>query len=244
MAEGRRGDVAGTSKAAAKAGNVEAGKENASRQAMIKQLKRSFIPESKFVLKLGGLTDTNLGSFNLEAFKRRIYGQGGNPPSVISHNIVRSGLYAAASFPSTVRCLELIMECANYYNSDHRTIVSPEGKLLANFIADAIGEAFGIQATEKMLYKSKERSDNMYATSFDKCAKRINTTWMRKPKPPGAKLPKQIISEELKQEYCDLIMLLSRVNGSPQAYAFELWMFFYISVVLEGKECGLGTDDQ
>lgn len=31
-------------------------------------------------------------------------------------------------------------------------------------------------------------------------------------------------------------MMLSQVNGSPQAYAFEPWMFFYISVVLEGKE--------
>lgn len=82
------------------------------------------------------------------------------------------------------------MECANYYNSDHRTIVSPEGKLLANFTPDAIGEALGIPVMDKMLYKSKEGADKMYATSFDKCAKRINTTWMRKPKTPGAKLPK------------------------------------------------------
>lgn len=225
MAEIRR-DVAGTSKATGRAGNAEAGKENASRQVIIKQLKKSFIPESKFVSKIGGLTDTNLGSFNLEAFKRRIYGQGGYSPSVTSHNIVRSGLYAAVGFPPAIRCSELIMECANYYRPDHRTMFSLDGMLLANFTPEAIGEAFGIPAMDIMLYKSKERAEKIYASSFDKCAKRINTTWMRKPKPPGAKLPKQIISEELKQEFCDLIMMLNRVNGSPQAYAFEPWMFF------------------
>lgn len=82
------------------------------------------------------------------------------------------------------------MECTNYYNSDHRTIVSPEGKLLENFTLEAIGEAFGIPVIDRMLYKSKERADKMYASSFDRCAKRIDTTWMRKPKPPDAKLPK------------------------------------------------------
>lgn len=87
--------------------------------------------------------------------------------------------------------------------------------LLANFAPEVSGEAFGIPTMDRMLYKSKERDDKMYASSFDRCAKRINTAWMRKPKPLSAKLPKQIISEELKQEYCDLIMMLSRVNGSP-----------------------------
>lgn len=119
MVEIQRGDAVGTSKVVGRVGNAEVGKENASRQAIIKQLKKSFLPESKFVSKLGGLTDTNFGSFNLKAFKRRIYGQGGYPPSVTSHNTVRSRLYATAGFPPTIRCSELIMECANYYRSDH-----------------------------------------------------------------------------------------------------------------------------
>lgn len=50
--------------------------------------------------------------------------------------------------------------------------------ILANFAPDTIVEAFGILAIDKMLYKSKEKVDKMYATSFEKCMKRINTTWM------------------------------------------------------------------
>lgn len=98
MAEGRKADVTGTSKAGAKAGNNEAIKENASRQAIIKSLKKSFIPESKIVSKFGNLTDTNLGPFNHEAFMRRMYGQGGNLPTEASRNIVKSKLYAVVGF--------------------------------------------------------------------------------------------------------------------------------------------------
>lgn len=74
-------DAAGTSKAGTKAANNEAVKENTSRQAKIKSLKKSFISESKIISKHGNLTDTNLGPFNLEAFIRRMYGQGGNLPT-------------------------------------------------------------------------------------------------------------------------------------------------------------------
>lgn len=157
MAESRRADVVGTSKA----GNNEAIKENASRKATIKNLRKSFISESKFVSKFGNVTDTNLGSFNLKAFMRRIYGQGGNPRTKFSHNIVRSRLYAAAGFQPAVRCPELIMECVNFYNSDHRTIVSPDGMLLANLAPNVSGKAFGILPTDKMLYKSKAKVDKM-----------------------------------------------------------------------------------
>lgn len=31
-------------------------------------------------------------------------------------------------------------------------------------------------------------------------------------------------------------MMLSQVNVSPQSYIFESWMFFYIGIVLEGKD--------
>lgn len=184
---------------------------------------------------MAGLTDTNLGSFNLKALKRRMYKKGGHHPSITTHNIMKSGLYAVASFPSAVRCPKLIMECANYYKLDHITIVSSDGKLFSNITPEAIGKAFEIPTFEKM-YKIKERADKIYASSFERCAGRINATWMWKSRPPRAKLPKQIILEELKQEYYDLIMILNRVNGSPQVYAFEPWMFFYISIVMEGKE--------
>lgn len=104
-------------RAASKETNVESSKVNASRQGIIKKLSKSFLPESKFSSKLGKLSDTNLGSFNLEAFRRRMMGIGGHHPSVTSHNIVRSGLYAATGFPPAIQCPELIMECANCYNS-------------------------------------------------------------------------------------------------------------------------------
>lgn len=113
MAKARRGDAARTNKAAGKATNAESSKESASRQAIIKKLHKSFLPESKFVSKLGGLINTNLGSFNLRALRNRMYGQGDHSSSIIAHNIMKSGLCAVVGFPPAIRCLELIMECVN-----------------------------------------------------------------------------------------------------------------------------------
>ena len=198
------------------------GKDNgASRQAVIKKLSKTFMPESMFISKLGKLIDTNLGSVNLETFKNRLFGIGSHRASVTSHNIVRSGLYAAAGFPPAIQCSELIMECANCYEKEHRSITSPDGQVLANLTPAAIGEAFGIPVHRNMIYKSRERAERMYASAFERCMDTINTHWMSTPKPSRTKLPKQIIADDLKQEYCDLIMMLSRVGGCAQSFIFE-----------------------
>lgn len=147
----------------------------ASRQAVIKKLSKPFLPESKFTSKLGKLADTNLGSFNMEAFKSRKMGVGNHRPSVTSHNIVRSGQYAAAGFPPAIQCPELMMECANCYDPDHRSIVSPDGRLFANLTPAAISEAFGIPSHERMIYKTRECAERMYASTFKRCADMINT---------------------------------------------------------------------
>lgn len=172
----------------------------------------------------------------MEAFKSRMMGVGSHRPSITSHNIVRSGLFAAVGFPPVVQCPKLMMECANYYESYHRSIVSPDGRLFANLTPTAIGKAFEIPSHEKMVYKTRECAERMYVSTFERCAEMINSRWMNKPKPSRTKLPKQIISDDLKQEYYDLIMMLNRVGGCPQAFIFEPWMFYYINLVLEGKE--------
>ena len=153
------------------------GKDNngASRQAVIKKLSKSFLPESKFTSKLGKLTDTNLGSVNLETFKKRMLGFGGHQPSNTSHNIIRSGLYAVPSFPPPIQCSELMMECTNCYEKDHRSIMSPDGQVLANLTPAAIGEPFGILVHRNMIYKSRERVERMYASAFERCTETINT---------------------------------------------------------------------
>lgn len=107
------------------------------------------------------------------------------------------------------------MECANCYNPDQRTITSLDGKLFSNLTPATIGEAFGIPSHEKMIYKMREHAERMYASTFERCADMINSRWMNKPKPSHTKLLRQIISDDLKQEYCDLIMMLNRVRGCP-----------------------------
>lgn len=96
MADVGRGDVVG------RATNVETSKANASRLAIIKKLSKPFLLESKFTSKVGGLVDTNLSSFNLGALRGRMYGLRGHPPSVTMHHIMKSGSYAAASFPPAI----------------------------------------------------------------------------------------------------------------------------------------------
>lgn len=69
-------------------------------------------------------------------------------------------------------------------------IVSPNGKLFSNLTPDAIGEAFEIPTSDRMVYKTKERAEKMYASSFERCVGMINSVWMQKPRPPCTKLPK------------------------------------------------------
>lgn len=46
-------------------------------------------------------------------------------------------------------------------------------------------------------------------------------------------MPKQLTNMDFKQEYGDIVLMMSRVMGCPQAYIFESWMFYFIEEVMD-----------
>ena len=48
--------------------------------------------------------------------------------------------------------------------------------------------------------------------------------------------PKTIHQSNFKQEYIDLIILLSRVCGLKDSTNFELWMYKFISLIIRTKQ--------
>lgn len=209
---------------------------NTSRQTQIKNEQKGFLPESKIISKWREVSDTNLGTFKLEEFMKRIFGHDGHPLSIVTKKIVRSGIVAVVGFPSAIHFLELIIECAKHYNAKRRAIVAPDGKLLANHTTEAIGEAFGILAFQSMMFKTKERAAMLYDSGIEGCARITNRKWMQNPKPHHSKMPKKLISMDFKQECGDLVRMMSQIMGFPQAFIFEPWMFCFIEEVMDATK--------
>lgn len=98
---------------------------------------------------------------------------------------------------------------------------------------EAIGETFGIPFYHSMNYKTKDRETPIYDAGPDRCAEKMNKTWMQKPRPHISKMPKQMTSLDFKQEYVDLVMMLNMIMGCQHAFTFETWMFFFVGEVMK-----------
>lgn len=102
-----------------------------SRQALIKAEMKGFLPHSRLNSRWEEISDTNLGTFNLAAFKIRMFGTAGHGPSPIAVKIVKSGIVATAGFPPTIQCSDLVQECATHYKLERKTISTPDGNIVS-----------------------------------------------------------------------------------------------------------------
>ena len=69
------------------------------RGQLIKNERRGFDPESKFVSKWAEIGDTSLGGLDLKDFNRRMLGYNDYHPTHLATRIVRSVIFVAAGFP-------------------------------------------------------------------------------------------------------------------------------------------------
>lgn len=104
-----------------------------------------------------------------------------------------------------------------YYDPKERHVVAPDGRVLAYLSDEAIVEAFSIPRYNSIVYKTKEETLEMHNNILDSCAEIINNTWMLKPRRHHSKMPKRLVRSDFKEIYLDLVTLLNRVMGCPQA---------------------------
>lgn len=95
----------------------------------------------------------------------------------------------------------------------------------------AIKEAFGIPDYHSTIYETKEETLSIFDAKPKSCSEVINKQWLQKPRAHYTKMPKRLFRTNFKEEYGDLILLLNRVAGSPQASPFEPCMFYFIDEV-------------
>ena len=87
------------------------------------------------------ITDTNVGTVNMLQVKGRLK-EGESP---LAKKIYRSGIVHTTTFPPTLPCPELVMECASRFDLISKSIIFDEGKrVLANIGGQVIKEAFNI----------------------------------------------------------------------------------------------------
>lgn len=205
---------------------------SATRQALIKEDQKNDDLETRIVSKWSNIGDTNLGNFNVKKFREAPYI---GKPSPIAKKIIESGIIKAAGFPPAVKCHELMIECAGHYDSHSRTIVAEDGTILAYLSEEAISEAFHLPEPRDMIYKSLEGARSIYEDDPDTYLNFINKNWLLKSRPRLNKIPNTSHKIDLKEEFRDLIIMLNRVIGAPQAFFFDKWMFFFIQVIVQGK---------
>lgn len=132
------------------------------------------MPESKITSFWSNVGDTNLGKIDMKKLQGPLYT---SKPSEFSKKLIESKI---VGFLPAIQCNELIVECVRHYDVSTRTVVAPDGRVLAYVSETAISEAFDTQDHKGMVYKSKEAAQAIYEDDLDRCLGIINKYWVLK----------------------------------------------------------------
>lgn len=96
---------------------------------------------SCLVSSLPNMGDTSLALEDLSYFLERAK----NPvQNLMMERIVKSGSIDATTFPITVPCPELVLECMNRYDEEHKCIRNVNGEVLLKINKETMMAAMGI----------------------------------------------------------------------------------------------------
>lgn len=146
---------------------------------------------SFLVSSLPEMGDTSLAEANLFDFYERVK----NPTqNSMMEKIVRSGLVEAAAFPVAAPCLELVLECMNRYDVEHRCIRDINSEVLLKIDKETVMAAMGIPHKEPY-------EDWTIGTSYSFSKKKstyksvIAKNWLLKIQNGGSRLPRPLTRE-------------------------------------------------
>lgn len=75
---------------------------------------------------------------------------------------MESGLAHVASFPPTVQCYELVLECAKHYDKGTQRVIGPQGKIMANFSPPSMAQTFDIPDRSHVVAFDLDMAKNYY----------------------------------------------------------------------------------
>ena len=106
-----------------------------------KKNKEDMMPKTTFFSKLRWVGDTKIDTVNMIQMRDRLKEE----QSSMTKKIYKSEIVHVAAFPPTLPCLELVMECASWFDIVTKSIIFDEGKrVLANINGQVVEEIFNI----------------------------------------------------------------------------------------------------
>lgn len=175
------------------------------------------------------------GHIDVDDFQDRVFGKGKYSTSKMAKKLTRNGISHIAGFPPAVQCSKLIIKCARQYNPELRQIVAPDGKKLVYLIEILVAEVFNIPAYDTMVYKSKDDALGLYESKPEMHDDILSKDSIKEPRSSHKRLPKKtLLKSDFKDGFAELVMMLNRVMGSPQAASYEPWMWYYIEEFAKG----------
>lgn len=107
--------------------------------------------------------------------------------------------------------------------------------VLADFMPEALGEAFDIPFLDNPTATTIDEAQIVYDMNLVKCKTLINEEWFSERRPQSTRISKKTLRSDFHNEYGDMVTLLSRVMGLSQSNLFEEWMFYFTEQVFAGK---------
>ena len=140
-----------------------------------KRDKEDMMPKTALFSKLKRVCDTNIGTTNMIQLRNRLKeGQ-----SSMAKKIYRSGIVHVASFPPSLPCLELIMECASRFDIVTKSIIFDEGKrVLANISGQVVEELFHIHQHKGMTVVMMDQAAKFYQDNQDAYFTLLKQNWV------------------------------------------------------------------
>ena len=105
-----------------------------------KRDKQDMMPKTTVFLKVRWISDTNIGTMSVIQLKDRLK-EGQSP---MENKIYKSRIVHAATFPPTLPCLELVMECASWFDVVSTSIFDEGKRVLVNIGRQVVEEVFNI----------------------------------------------------------------------------------------------------
>lgn len=131
---------------------------------------------------------------------------------------MKSGLVEAATFPIVAPCLELVLECMNRYDAEHKCVRNVNGVVLLKINIEIVMVAMGIPQKEPY-------EDWTIGTSYSLVSEKKSTyksviarNWLLKIQKGGSRLPSPLTREHFIAEVWDIVILLNRLKGNAHAF--------------------------
>lgn len=152
---------------------------------------------------------------------------------VIAIRFVGSGLLEAIGFPEVFPCLELVMECCNWYNKSERYINTRSGEVLVNINREVIMVMLRIPSVEVYGDWSIEKALANFDQNKREYRNNIARDWLLNPEKGGSYLPRPLRKDHLFREVRDITVMLNKVKGSPIDTNWEDWMHIFLRAILD-----------